>query len=91
VQEEGFPTLKEEASAPTERAERSGGLHKRSGASAGDVCPLWNGFSIRFFYLQVAKIGEKVTTRFAFCYVPSAAPPQDQSSPRLSQRHSSSG
>ena len=29
MQEEGFPTLEEEARAGTERAERSGGLHKR--------------------------------------------------------------
>ena len=42
MQEEGFPTLEEEARAGTERAERSGGLHKRSGSSAGAVAR-WGG------------------------------------------------
>jgi hypothetical protein len=54
VQEVGFPTLEEEAVAGTERAERSGGLHKRSWASAGAVAR-WGG--------EARKIGVPLVTR----------------------------
>ena len=64
MQEEGFPILEEEASAGTERAERSGGLHMRSGASAGAVAR-WGG-KARKIGVPLARAREDPSEGFVF-------------------------
>ena len=49
MQEEGFPILEEKASAGTERAERSAGLHKRNRGPQRVLFARWGG--------EVRKIG----------------------------------